>query len=286
MNDTRKHYAIGEVASLCGVSIKKLRYYDKIGLLVPDYRKDESNYRYYTHEQLLTVFMIRKLRQLGVSLKDIQRAVSAKGSAEMRKCIEDRLTEISNEIDELNTQYGIGQQLLSRLSTEYGVNEQRSLSWSTENIHFEEIPVSTVLFTRRIKHNYRNSEVSVDRWFEIFDMVQRHKLRAEGSLILTYHNEPLEQFFEKDCDLEISIRVTEPRQGRDFKTFGGFPAVSALHIGRNEDIIQSHIRTIRWLKQEGYTINGPISEEYLISPVDISNEEEHITKIIIPVKKP
>ena len=42
---------------------------------------------------------------------------------------------------------------------------------------------------------------------------------------------------------------------------------------------------ISWLNQQGYVITGPISEEYIISPVDVANEENHITKVIIPIEK-
>ena len=38
-----------------------------------------------------------------------------------------------------------------------------------------------------------------------------------------------------------------------------------------------------YLRQQGYTVDGPISEEYIVSPIDINNEEEHVTKIIIPI---
>ena len=53
-----------------------------------------------------------------------------------------------------------------------------------------------------------------------------------------------------------------------------------------KDIIQTHIKAIKWLNQQGYSIAGPVSEEYIISPVDITNEEDHITKVIIPIEKP
>ena len=75
MSDGKNYYSIGKVSALCSVPIKTLRYYDKIGLLVPDYRKDESNYRYYTQEQILTLFIIRKLRALGIPLKEIHQMI-------------------------------------------------------------------------------------------------------------------------------------------------------------------------------------------------------------------
>lgn len=285
MSAQKGTYSIGKVSSLCNVSIKTLRYYDEIGLLIPDYRKDDSNYRYYTHEQILTLFIIRRLRNLGVPLKEIKDIICQKDAESMERCIRQRLEEISRSIEALNDQYAEGQLLLERLEKGHDLLETEHPGWSTEGIRVEEIPLSPVLFTRRIKKNYKNSDVSVDRWFELFEMVSHHKLKATGPVILTYHNNPLEQFYQNDCDLEISIQVNEPADSPASKDFGGFLAVTALHIGRNEDIIQTHIKAIKWLNQHGYTIAGPISEEYIISPVDIENEADHITRVIIPIER-
>lgn len=283
MPDGKSYYSIGKVSTLCCVPIKTLRYYDKIGLLVPEYRKDESNYRYYSQDQILTLFIIRKLRLLGIPLKEIHEIVGRRDSAAMGKCIQERLQEIRRTIADLNDQYSAGQALLERLNMGHNLLEGDRSNWSTEGIKVEEIPKSAVLFTRRLKKNYKNNDVSVDRWFELFQMVSSLKLRVVGPVILTYHNNPLEQFFQNDCDLEIGIQVNEARNGPEFKTFGGFRAVTALHIGRNDEIIQTHVKAIKWLNQQGYRVSGPISEEYIVSPVDINNEEDHITKVIIPI---
>ena len=286
MAQQKTTYSIGKVSTLCNVSVKTLRYYDEIGLLVPEYRKDESNYRYYTHEQILTLFIIRKLRLLGVPIKEIKEIICQKDMESMESCIRQRLDAICKSIEDLENQYAEGRLLLERLEMGHNLLGGDKSQWSTESICVEKIPVSPVLFTRRTQTNYKNSDVSVERWFELFEIVQRQKLRATGSVVLTYHNNPLEQFYQKDCDLEICIQVNEAVTAPAAKTFGGFTAVTALHVGRNEDIIQTHIKAIKWLNQQGYTIAGPISEEYIISPVDITNEEDHITKVIIPIEKP
>lgn len=284
MSDRKNYYSIGKVSTLCNVPIKTLRYYDNIGLLVPDYRDSDSNYRYYTQDQILTLFIIRKLKHLGIPLKEISQIVSQRNADAMGVYIRERLLEISKMIEALNNQYSEGQLLLDRLEKGHNILETEQPNWSTEGIRVEEIPTENVLFTRSIKRNYKNNDVSVDRWFELFEMVSQHKLRMVGPIILTYHNNPLDQFFKTDCDLEICIQINEARDDLpEFKRFGNFKAVTALHIGRNDEIIQTHIKAIKWLNQQGYTIAGPISEEYIISPVDINNEENHITKVIIPI---
>ena len=44
-------YTIGEVSKITGISIKSLRYYDKIGLVTPYLRRSNSKYRYYSIQQ-------------------------------------------------------------------------------------------------------------------------------------------------------------------------------------------------------------------------------------------
>ena len=58
MAEEKNQYSIGKVSTLCNVPVRTLRYYDKIGLLVPSHRKDDNHYRYYSQEQLLTLFII------------------------------------------------------------------------------------------------------------------------------------------------------------------------------------------------------------------------------------
>ena len=65
-------YKIGELARLSGVSVRTLRYYDKIGLLKPDFRGD-SKYRYYTRTELLRLQQILFFKELEMPLKVIKR---------------------------------------------------------------------------------------------------------------------------------------------------------------------------------------------------------------------
>ena len=51
---------IGEFSKLAKVSIKTLRYYDKIGLLKPAMIDSATQYRYYTVEQLETIRLIEE----------------------------------------------------------------------------------------------------------------------------------------------------------------------------------------------------------------------------------
>lgn len=66
-----KYLSIGKVAKLKNISIKALRYYDEIGILPPAYINPETNYRYYTSEQLPMLDAIHLCLQLGIPLKTL-----------------------------------------------------------------------------------------------------------------------------------------------------------------------------------------------------------------------
>ena len=55
------YMTIGEVAKVKQISIKALRYYEKIGILKPAYCDPDTGYRYYKNEQMRNgAFRIRK----------------------------------------------------------------------------------------------------------------------------------------------------------------------------------------------------------------------------------
>lgn len=61
----------GQFTSLHNINKRTLHYYDDIGLFSPSY-KEKNGYRYYTYLQSPTLEMILTLRELGMSIKDIQ----------------------------------------------------------------------------------------------------------------------------------------------------------------------------------------------------------------------
>lgn len=68
------YYSIGEVSKLANVSIKALRYYDKIDLFKPAYVDPDTSYRYYTDSQLIHLDLIKSLKYIGTPLEEMKKA--------------------------------------------------------------------------------------------------------------------------------------------------------------------------------------------------------------------
>ncbi len=60
--------SIGQFSKICSVSIKTLRYYDKVELLKPAKVDKLTGYRYYDESQLNDMLTINRLKRYGFSL--------------------------------------------------------------------------------------------------------------------------------------------------------------------------------------------------------------------------
>ena len=65
-------YKIGEFSDITNLSIRTLRYYNEIGLLVPEEVDIFTNYRYYGDKNLEDVKLIKKLKSVGFTLDEIK----------------------------------------------------------------------------------------------------------------------------------------------------------------------------------------------------------------------
>ena len=98
-----KFYHTSEFAQKASVSVRTLRYYDKMGLLSPS-QYTESGYRLYTDTDLLRLQQILALKFLGFSLQEIQQCLQVgptllqESLALQRAMMEERRTQLDTVI--------------------------------------------------------------------------------------------------------------------------------------------------------------------------------------------
>lgn len=74
----KKHWKVGELAKLTGLTVRTLRFYDGIGLFSPS-AQTESGHRLYSDEDLTRLYQILSLKELGLSLDEVKAALSKRG---------------------------------------------------------------------------------------------------------------------------------------------------------------------------------------------------------------
>ena len=80
-----KLFSIGEVSKIKEITIKALRYYHKMGILIPKYIDETTGYRYYSIDQFVYIDIIKGCRSLETSIKELQEI--------FRECNTDKLLE-------------------------------------------------------------------------------------------------------------------------------------------------------------------------------------------------
>src|SRR3954465_11254692 len=92
-----KRYTIGELAGATGLTVRTLHHYDRIGLLRPSDRSP-SGYRLYGSEEVQRLYRILALRQLGLSLNDIDAALAGDW-ADLREAIARHLADVQRQVE-------------------------------------------------------------------------------------------------------------------------------------------------------------------------------------------
>lgn len=103
-------YKIGELSRLCRLTVKTLRYYDRIGLLIPDKIDSFTGYRYYSAARLADCYRITALKELGFSLEEIRKHMYADSRQEI-------ISLLDAKSDELKALMSVTESQLKRLDS-------------------------------------------------------------------------------------------------------------------------------------------------------------------------
>ena len=98
-------YNIGEAAKRSGVTAKMIRHYESLRLLKPA-RRTDAGYRLYDEPDIHTLRFIKRGRDLGFSMKEIQQLLGLwqnrrRASADVRRIAQTHITALDLKIQEL-----------------------------------------------------------------------------------------------------------------------------------------------------------------------------------------
>ncbi|MCM3732058.1 MerR family transcriptional regulator [Fictibacillus nanhaiensis] len=102
----KKYWKVGELATLTGLTVRTLRYYDQIGLYSPS-GYSNSGYRLYNESDLSRLQQILALKELGLSLDEVKSILADHNYSPFEI--------VSLQIDRLREHIRIQQKLLKEL---------------------------------------------------------------------------------------------------------------------------------------------------------------------------
>lgn len=98
-------YRTGELAKVCKLNKETLRYYERIGLL-PAPQRTDSGYRIYSEQAVDRLNFIKRMQELGFTLKEIDKLLGVVDQDEAKCCdmydfTVEKLTDIQRKIHDL-----------------------------------------------------------------------------------------------------------------------------------------------------------------------------------------
>ncbi|MGE6347539.1 MerR family transcriptional regulator [Bacillus mycoides] len=118
----KKIFSIGEVAKIKNITIKALRYYHKMGILIPKHIDESTGYRYYSIDQFIHIDIIKSCRELNTSIVELQEIFKECNTDKLLQFLQvkraeaeehiKKMKEVIETIDGLNEKVGSSQEIL------------------------------------------------------------------------------------------------------------------------------------------------------------------------------
>ncbi|MCP1639181.1 DNA-binding transcriptional MerR regulator [Streptococcus gallinaceus] len=271
-------FPIGKAASMSGVSAKTLRYYESLGLILPKYISEDTNYRYYDKATLLLIPMIKYYQQIGLSLKRIKELISFNGCSNHYKYLQQRRDELEAERQQLLVSMtSIDDWLQLIIEGEICLqNNLTTIKGPTISLKYYQEETSYYHVEQPYKYCYKESIINLE-WTKF---LEEKKLEVSGPVILKYDS------YEKKMAGEIQSSTILQHvfpESADFGKFGGFMALSCYHIGSLNAIGETYQSMIQFAAENHYELKKECYERHVIDYWVTQNESEFVTEIIVPI---
>lgn len=265
-----KFLTIGQFAALHGINKKTLMWYDEIGLFRPAAVNPENGYRCYTYHQRPILETILLLRELDVSIGEIQSFMKNRSAQSLKCLLEEKIAELDLQLMHL-------QAVRKTLS-----NHQQNMSTLLT------MDLSEIRVVEKQERCLVTVDIDRDTTFEkkvelITAQTSRYQLgrlhdAAYGSMI------PVASLlcgnFDDYTRLFIEIPLFAHRDGLHIQPKGKY--LRAFHRGDWDRLPLRYQEILAFARRQNLTLSG-YSYEKGINETVIDRMEDYIVQIEIPI---
>lgn len=261
---------IGDFSRATHLSVKTLRHYHQLGLLVPAEVDAGSGYRRYGTEQIPTAQVIRRFRDLDMPLEEIGEVLRTTDLRARNELIATHLARLENELAETQTAVASLRELLqsppSALVIEFRRDEAIKSAAISEVIGIEDL---SPWFQGAIGELYAT-------------VTGQHVATAgpPGGVIA-------DAFFSDDRgEVTIFLPTAVPVRPVGRVAPRVLPAVelaTIVHPGSHADIDRAYGSLATYVSEHALAVDGPIRERYIVGRHDTADEAAWRTEIGWPV---
>ncbi|MFZ2539684.1 MAG: MerR family transcriptional regulator [Oscillospiraceae bacterium] len=268
---------IGDFSKLSRVSIRMLRHYNDIGLLIPESVDEFNGYRHYSETQLPTANRIEALKNMGFSLGVITKMLKEYSDTELLKnYLQLKYEEIKEQAENTSRQLILLETTINRLGKDENMMKH--------NVTLKIMPQRTVASVRKIIPAY---DMEGMLWGQLMGETASQNIQDADPCyaFAIFHDR---EYKEKDVDVEVQKSVKGNYKDTEnvvFKTVAPTQIASATYKGSYEQIGEVNEAVANWVVDNNYEFDGAMFNIYHVSPHETKNPEEWVTEVCYPVKR-
>lgn len=264
--------SIGQMSKVCGVSVKTLHHYDKIGLLRPDETDAATGYRYYGESQIGIMLLIARYKRYGLSLSQIQELLSIDNEHILRNKLRQQRFRLEREMEHITIIIREMEHHLSQFERTGDIMSYQN-NYEVEIVQSEE----QVLLTVR---NIMSVEDFGKYYGMLYETVARERLEVNGVVMAIYHDT---EFDPASNDIEVGVGIQD--RSRANRIMPGTLCARTTHVGPYSGLTDAYGAVVTWINTSGYDMDGMPFEIYIKTQFDKLPPQEWVTDIYFPVKK-
>lgn len=269
-------YTISQMSDISNISKKALRFYDDLKLISPK-RHGANNYRFYTHDDLLSVPPLKYYKQMGFNLSEIRAAFDVGSNttlSALRKMFMEKIDTLQLEEKMLHLRLTSVKDWLELLYEAEVVLENSLQSVAAKYIQPERLLFYEQTFTQDIKTaiinpDFTNYVESIQN--SITGPVTIRFSSLENRLANTEQHMTILQRTVFPCDTTLTME------------YGGFLVASCYHIGAHASIADTYRKLQRWCKSNNYICAEDAFERYITDFWTTNNEALFVTEVLVRI---
>ncbi len=273
MNEKDKFLTIGQFAKMHGINKKTLMWYDEIGLFKPVFINPENGYRYYNYYQSPILETILLLRELDVSVDEIQEFMQNRSATSLKLLLDEKIADLDRTITHLEA--------VRKTLSSHRRNMETLLTMDLSEISIidkEEHYLVTVDITKEISFEKEVEMITAET--EKYHLGRLHDA-SYGSMIPVTSLQ--DGNFDDYTKLFIEIPFLHQKTGLHIQPGGKY--IRAFHKGDWDQIPLKYQEIMDYANNCGLILSG-FSYEMGINENVIDRIEDYIVQIEIPVYDP
>ena len=266
---------IGEFSKMMQVTVKTLRHYEQMGLLLPAEVDEWTGYRYYTLEQMQRLNGILKLKDMGFALDEIKLLYDNDTHKPSMAQLKAKIAECERNIVLLKRRR---KHLLDMVDSRKNIRNMEKFSIQT-------LPAIIIASHRSVIESYEQlGPLCVN---VIGPEMQRLgcKCSPSGYCFTIEHNK---EYSPTDIDIEYCEQVEEMGTDSAIIKFKQLPetaqAVCMKHYGPYDRFYESYTKVFKYIEEQGYLIAGNPRTVYVDGIWNQEDPEKWLSIIQVPVE--